>query len=132
MGKYRSGGEGSLQGFKRLPGIIGEVPCYTLPGETGQRNDNVGIVGNEPAVEVSEAKEGLNVLHFSGFGPVLDSLDFRLIHLQSFFGKDEAEVLNGVLGEVTFVRTGEKAVFMETTEDLTDMFGVFHRVIGID
>ena len=43
-----------------------------------------------------------------GFGPVLNSLNFRLIHLQSFFGKDEAEVLNGVLSEMVALSQSQR------------------------
>ena len=67
-----------------------------------------------------------------GFGPILDGPDLGRIYLQTFFRKNEAEILDGVGGEMTLVRTGIETMFPETTEDLTDMLLVFHRVIGVD
>ena len=74
----------------------------------------------------------MDVLHFSGFRPILNNLDFGLVRLQSFFGKDEAEIFNSVRGEVTFIRTCIKTMLSETTEDLTDMLGMFGGVVRID
>ena len=67
-----------------------------------------------------------------GFGPILDGLDLGRIHLQTFFQKNEAKILDGVSGEMTLVRTGIEAMFPETMEDLADMLLVFRRVIGVD
>ena len=71
------------------------------------------------------------VLHLARLGPVLDGLDFGWIHLQSFFGKDEAEVLNSVRRKTAFVWTSIETMFPETTENLADMLSMFCRVIGI-
>ena len=74
----------------------------------------------------------MDVLHFLGFRPILNDPDFGLVHLQSFFGKDEAKVFDGVGGEVTFVQTCIKTMLSEMTEDLTDMLGMFGGVVGVD
>ena len=37
---------------------------------------NMGIVINESAVEIGEAKEGLHILNILGLGPLGDSLNF--------------------------------------------------------
>ena len=62
----------------------------------------------------------------------MDGPDLGWIHLQTFFQKNEAKVLDGVSGEMTFVRTGIETMFLETTENLTDMFLVFCRVVEVD
>ena len=56
--------------------------------EAGKGNHDVGIVGNEAAVEISETQKGLNVLDFLWFRPILDSLDFSGRHLQTICGED--------------------------------------------
>jgi hypothetical protein len=63
--------------------VIGDDPRSTLMGETGQRNDNVGVVVNETQVESSETKEGLNILHFPRLRPITDGFDFLLGHGKS-------------------------------------------------
>ena len=50
----------------------------------------------------------------------------------SFFGKDEAEIFDGVGGEVTFIWACIKTMLPETTENLTDMLGMFGGVVGVD
>ena len=72
------------------------------------------------------------VLHLARLRPVLDDLDFGWIHLQSFFGKDEAEVLDGVRRKTAFVRMSIETMFPEMMENLADMFGMFWRVVGIN
>ena len=44
----------------------------------------------------------------------------------------EAKVFDGVRGEVTFVWTCIKTMLSETTEDLTDMLGMFSGVVRVD
>ena len=65
-------------------------------------NHDVRVPGDKSLVKISEAQEGLNVLHLAGFWPVLYCLNFGL---QPFLGKDEAEVFHCIGGEVTLVRT---------------------------
>ena len=71
----------------------------------------------------------MDVLHFLGFRPILKDIDFGLVHLQPFFGKDEAKVFNGVGGEVTFIQMCIKTMLSETMEDLMDMLGMFGGVV---
>ena len=45
---------------------------------------------------------------------------------------DEAEVFDGVFGKTTFIWMGIQTIFKEMAEDLTDMFLMIRRVIGIN
>jgi hypothetical protein len=73
------------------------VKFQAIPSsETGKWNHDVGIVGNEAAVEISETQKRLNVLDFLWFRPILDSLYFGGRHLQTICGEDKTKVLNGV------------------------------------
>ncbi|KIK37628.1 hypothetical protein CY34DRAFT_92415 [Suillus luteus UH-Slu-Lm8-n1] len=60
----------------RFPAILREVPRNILAGKLGEGDDNIRVVEDEPAIEISESKEGLNILDFPGFRPVNDGLDF--------------------------------------------------------
>src|SRR6266581_9662459 len=80
------GGEGFLEQIESGVAVISERPWYTLPGEVGQRNHDVGVLINESPVEVCESKEGLNVLDLMGLRPVLDSLDLVRRHRQAGWG----------------------------------------------
>jgi len=80
MSKDRSGGKGLLQGVESGATLIGEIPRRSLVGQTGERNNNVGVIMNEATVEVGKSEERLDVLDFAGFWPVLNSLDLLWRH----------------------------------------------------
>ena len=75
-------------------------------GQPGKQNHDVGIIRNEVAVKISEAKKRLNVFNLAGLRPILNSLNLGGIHLQSVFREDEAEVFDSVFGKTTFIRMG--------------------------
>src|SRR5882724_10741062 len=56
--------------------LIREMPGGTLAGNTCERDCDFGISINEMTVEIGTAEEGLNVLDFSWYWPILDNLDF--------------------------------------------------------
>ena len=74
----------------------------------------------------------LTIVQATYVRPVLDGLNLGGIHLQTFFRKNEVEILNGVGGEVTFVWTSIEAMFSETTEDFSDMFPMICGIVGIE
>ena len=105
MSEDRCGGKGELQEFKSTLSLVREIPWSSLPGKPCEWDHDVRVPGDKSLVKVSEAQERLNVLHFARFWPILYCLNFGLVHFQSFFGKDEAEVFHCIGGEVTLVRT---------------------------
>ncbi len=55
MGKDRSGGESPLQGLKGFASLIRKIPFDAFACKSSERNDNVGVVGDESPVEIGEA-----------------------------------------------------------------------------
>jgi len=49
-----SGNESGLECFERFACFISEFPFDTFASESSERNNDVGVVGNETAIEVSE------------------------------------------------------------------------------
>ena len=64
--------------------LIGKVPGGTLAGKTRKRNCDFGVSENETTVEVGKTEEGLNILDFPRFGPILDNLDLVRGHGEAF------------------------------------------------
>ena len=131
MRENRSGGKGRLERFKGFSSVVSEVPFDSFASESSERNDDIGVIGDEATIEIGEAKEGLDVLHLSGFRPILDGLDLSGIHLQAIFGQDKAEVFDSVGGEVTFVWTSIETILPETPEYFTDVLLVFCGIVGV-
>ena len=57
VGQDRCRGESGFQCLEGFSGSIGKVPRNTLAGQPGKRNHDGGIIGNEAAVKISEAKK---------------------------------------------------------------------------
>ena len=55
--------------------------------EMHEGNHYIQVALNEPAIEVGEAKKGLNVLNFLQLGPVENCLDFVLDHGEPRWGE---------------------------------------------
>ena len=52
--------------------LIGDMPWGTLEGKIHERDGDFGVTIDETTVEVGKTKEGLNILDFLGFGPILE------------------------------------------------------------
>src|SRR5882672_1844908 len=112
--------------------LIGKVPWGTLAGKTCEWNGDFRISINEMTVKVGETEEGLNVLDFSGFRPILDYLDFVLGHGEAFGRQHISEVFAGSDVEFTFVCTGKKSVSAESAKYFSDVSLVFCNVVRVD
>src|SRR5882672_7875515 len=112
--------------------LIRKVPRGTLAGKTRERNSDFRISVNETTVKVGETEEGLNVLDFSGFRPILDYLDFVLGHGEAFGGQHISEVFSGSDVELTFVCSGKKSVSAESAKYFSDVSLVFGNVVRVD
>jgi len=87
-------GEGMLESIESVLTVLGEDPRSIFPGEPGERDHNVRVIENEPAVEIGESKEGLDVLYLTRFRPIGDGLDFVRRHSQTFRGQTVAKVFH--------------------------------------
>ena len=86
ISENRSRGECFLERIESIRTGGVKLPRNILLGEVCQCNDNVQVVKDEPAVKVCETWEGLNILDFLGFQPVLNNLYFIVGHGKK--GKD--------------------------------------------
>ena len=76
VGQDWHSGEGFLQGHEGGVALIGEVPSCSFTSETSERNSDFGVFQNKTLIEIGKAQEGLDVFNLSGFGPILNDLDF--------------------------------------------------------
>ena len=80
MREYRGGDECFLQFLEGFPAVVGENPWDIFPGEPREQDCDFRVAVNETALEIGKPEEGHYISDFSGFGPVLDGLDFVLGH----------------------------------------------------
>ena len=66
--------------------LVSKLECDSFAGESCEQYNNVRIVENEATVKISEAEEGLHILHFLWLGPILKYLNFCLVHGESLGG----------------------------------------------
>ena len=83
-------------------------------------------------IEVGETEEGLNVLDFTWFWPILDNLDFIGGHRQAIGREHVSEVFTGSDVKLSFICTGKESVSMESVEYFPDVSFMLRKVIGID
>src|SRR5467141_3138116 len=112
--------------------LIGKVPGGTLAGKTHKQDCDFGVSVNEMTIEVGETKEGLNVLDFPRFGPILDNLDLVQGHGEAFGRQHVSEVFAGSDVELAFVCMGKKFVSAEWSEYFLNMSFVLRNVVRID
>ena len=98
--------------------------------EAGEWYNNVRIVENEAMVKISEAEEGLHILHFSRLGPILNYLNFRLVHGESLRRQDISKVLHSLRVKLTFVGAGKKPMLAKVSEHFLDVFVMIRRCNG--
>ncbi len=132
MREYWGGSKCFLKHGKGRACLVGKLECDSFVGESGERYNNVGIVENEAMVKISEAEEGLNILHFPQLGPILNYLNFCLVHGESLRRQNVLKVLYSLRVKLTFVGMGKKPVLAKALEHFLDMLVMICRVIGIN
>ena len=58
--------------------------------EVGEWNSDIRVFRNKMPIEISKAQEGLDVFNLSGFGPILNDLDFVRGHSEATQREDVA------------------------------------------
>ena len=74
------GEEKAFEGVERSLAGGGPVPGEILLGEVEEGASDVGVVGDEPAVEVGEPKERANVFHLGWRRPVCNAIELDGVH----------------------------------------------------
>ena len=132
MHEYGHSGKCYLKRSKSCACLVGKLECNSFAGESGEQYNNVGIVENEATVKISEAEEGLNILHFLRLGPILNYLNFCLVHGESLRRQDVPKVLYLLRVKLTFVGIGEEPMLAKASEHFFDVFAMIRRIIGIN
>ena len=83
MGQDQHSSEGFFQQCESRAALVREVPSGTFTSEMGERNSDFGVFQNKMPIEIGEAQEGLDVFDLSGFGPILNDLDFVRGHSEA-------------------------------------------------
>ena len=89
-------------------------------------------VGDEPAVEVGEAHEGLHLLLGHGYWPLHDSSNLDRVHLNMILGDDDAEVHNMCLLKIAFVMLQIEFVLAQALHDYLAGAVMFFQGISED
>ena len=107
-------GLGEEKAFEGVEGGLagrGPVPGEVLFGEVKEGTSDVGVVRNEPSVEVGEAKERVDIVHFSWCGPICDAIELNGVHGQLAGFDDHSKVFHLVGGELAFLEFQVKVEF---------------------
>ncbi|KIN96870.1 hypothetical protein M404DRAFT_161918 [Pisolithus tinctorius Marx 270] len=130
MSKDQSRGEGGLKVEESGVALFGEAPRSALLSEAGEQNNYVGVVTDEPMIEVCKPKKGLDVFNLAWFRPITNGLDLISRHGQTGWGEDIAEVLDRVFVELTLFWLSKEATLEEAAEDLFYMLAVQLLIVG--
>ena len=106
----------------------GPVPGEILFGEIEEGASDVGVVGDEAAVEIGEAKERADIFHLGWGRPAGNPIEFYWVHGQLTRFDDHAEVFDLVGGEFTFF---ELQVEVELSHALQNTFSAFFMEGGV-
>ncbi len=132
MREYGCSGKCFLKCSKSHMCLVGKLECDSFAGELGEWYNNVGIVENEVMVKISEAEEGLHILHFLRLGPILNYLNFRLVHGESLGRQNVPKVLYLLRVKLTFVGVSKEPMLAKVSEHFFDVFAMICRIVGIN
>jgi hypothetical protein len=124
--------ECALEGIESCLALQGPVPAGAGLGEPGQRNTYFGVIPDEPAIEVAEAKEGLNVLDLLRSGPFRDGGDLVRSHSEAIRREDITKIFASGDAKLALGEFTEKAVSAEAPEYFLYMLGVLRIIVGVD
>ncbi|KIO07381.1 hypothetical protein M404DRAFT_136870 [Pisolithus tinctorius Marx 270] len=130
MSKDQSRGEGGLKAEESRVALFGEAPRSTLPSEVGEWNNYVGVITDEPMIEVCKPKKGLDDFNLAWFRPITNGLDLISRHGQTGWGEDIAKVLDRVFVELALFQLSKEAMLVEAVEDLFYMLAVQLLIVG--
>ena len=111
------GEEEALEGFKGRLTRGRPVPGEVFLGKVKEGMSDVGIVGNEPTVEVGEPKERVNVSHFGWRRPICNAVKFDGVHGQLAGFYDHPEVFHLIGGELALLEFQVKVKFCHALEN---------------
>jgi len=131
MCEDRSCGESLLECIEGRLTILGKIPLDVLPSQLCERNCDIGVVMDELLIEVGKPKERLDIFHFAGYRPLLDGLDLVGGHGEAVQREDISEILYGVMVPFAFTRAWKQVVFLESPENVSNVFMMLFGVVGV-
>jgi hypothetical protein len=131
MCEDRSCGESLLECIEGCLTILGKIPFDVLLSQSHEQNCDIGVVMDESSIEVGKPKERLDVFHFTGYRPLLDGLDLVGGHGKAVRREDISEILHGVTVPFTFTRACKQVVLPESSENLSNVFTMLFRDVGV-
>ena len=132
MHEHGCSGKCFLKRGKSRACLVGKLECDSFAGESGEQYNNVGIVENEATVKIRKAEEGLHILHFSQLRPILNYLNFCLVHGESLGRQDVPKVLYSLRVKLTFVGMDEEPMLVKASEHFLDVLAMICRIVRID
>ena len=124
--------EEAFKGVERGLARGGPVPREVFLGEVEERASDVGVVRDEVAVEIGEAKERANIFHLGRSRPIRDSVEFNRVHGQLTRFNDHAKVFDFVGGKLALFEFQVEIKFSHTLQDALRTFFVEGGVGGVD
>ena len=77
------GGERFLEVLECGVALVGEAPDSAFPSKTSERNNDLRVIVDESAMKVCEAQEGLYIMDFPWFRPILNAIHFGWVHREA-------------------------------------------------
>ncbi len=133
MGEDGSSAEGLLELLEGAPRFgVPRQRLGPLAEHGGEGSGEEAEVLNKSAIEVGESEESLEFLNRLRLGPVTDSLDLPLVHLDAIRADDVPEELHCGTMELTLLERQVEVVFPELFQDLRDVVAMFGQVPGVN
>ena len=106
--------------FQLLEGCFAAITPVELGvflGQIDERSGEVGVVGDEVAIEIAYAKERSDVFDFRGGRPFRDPFEFGRVHGNVSGSDDHSKIVNFLGIKCALGRFQEKTLLSEDIED---------------
>lgn len=121
MSENRGRNKGIFQEIKRINTFLVEDERGIFTGKASQGNSDIRVSRYKPTIEIGEAEERLNIPNTLRLRPILNRLDFLLIHRETLGRNYVAEVLDRRRVELALFGFAIKLVLMKAPKDFFDM-----------
>ena len=94
MSKDWGGSESEFKLIECVSALLGEIPGEAFVHKPSEWDSHGRISINKSLVKVRKTKEGLDVVDFARFGPILNAFDFVISHGETFGREHVTEVFD--------------------------------------
>jgi hypothetical protein len=117
QGQNWSSGEGMNEGLECRFLVTFPKERDSFLGKFKQGSGDLGESLDEPAVEVTETQESLDLFHHTWCGPISDSSEFGRVHPDLAIGNDDTQVFDRGLCKDTFFWFEVKIISFQPGQD---------------